>query len=636
MFTNTFVPHLGGVTRSILTLQGELERRGHRVMIIAPSYNGHDHDTSGVIRVPSIHDVAGYATPIPMARYIRDEIEAFGPDIVHAHHPFLLGDTALRTAASLGVPAVYSAHTRYDHYLGPSISDNGRLARLARELTNGFANLADAVIAPSESMRDLLQAGGVTSPIRIVPTGIDTDALKRGDGATMRARLGLGPETFVVGHLGRLSDEKNLDYLGEAVALFLAAHPTARFVLAGLGPKADTLRDLFAARGLARQVHLLGTLEGADLAGYYSAIDVFAFSSLSETQGLVVAEAMAAGTPVVALDASGVREAVAGDTGGTLLPAQTPPAGFAAALATFAELAPDDRAERSRLAQRAAKRFSIGAMGDAVEALYGDLIAIGRKEAPEARRAWEATWDGFVAEVDLVENLLRAIGAAVRPARDDAPSDWEAGHAGRKLAVALLSGFWALVLRVWRASWRVDARDAAKLDAEIAQGARLVAMFWHGNYLPLFTLLAGRSALVTTSRSFRGAVIAAIARRFGYRTVQVGGGHRASPWLRAELAHPGGLVAIAADGPLGPRHEVKPGGIAIAAQTGARILPVAAIASAQIRLTRRWDRMELPLPFARVTLRVGTPLEIGPAATADIEATARTATEHLNALRPEA
>lgn len=637
MFTNTFVPHVGGVTRSVLTLKRELERRGHRVLVVAPSYEGHRQDEPGVLRVPSVQHLAGkgYATPIPMSRRIRDEIEAFGPDIIHTHHPFLLGDTGLRTAASLGVPSVYTAHTRYDFYLGPAAAKDGRLARMMRELTCGFSNIADAVIAPSESMRDLLRKGGVIVPVQVVPTGIDLARLGAGDRAGMRAQLGLGPEDFLVGHLGRLADEKNLDFLAEAVVRFLVEEPRARFVVAGTGPKREAMRAAFTDRGLGDRLILLGHFDPSEVAACYAAMDVFAFASLSETQGLVVAEAMAAGTPVVALDAPGVRESLAFG-GGTLLPSETGPDGFAKALAAVAGRSASDRATARAGARQAAQRFSIASMGDAVEALYHELITAGHKTETDDSRAWEANWKGIATEADLVENMLRAIGTAVAPEPAARSTDWEAGHAGRGLAVAALSFFWAALLRAWRASWRVDARQEARLDAEIAAGAPIIALFWHGNYLPLFPLMAGHGALVATSRSFRGAVIAGIARRFGYRTVQVGPATgKASDCLRAELARPGGMVAIAADGPLGPRHEVKPGAIAIAARTGAKIMPVAAIPSARIRIASRWDLMELPLPFSRVELRVGKAIAPATIGETNVEAEAAKIGARLLALRPD-
>lgn len=419
MFTNTFVPHVGGVTRSILTLRGELLRRGHRVMVVAPAYAGHRADEPGVLRMPAITDAGGtgYALPIPLSRHIRDEVEAFGPDVIHAHHPFLLGDTALRTAASLGVPAVYTFHTRYDHYLGRAAGiDGGRVERLVRGLAEGFADMADAVIAPSESVRVILEAHGVTAPIRVIPTGIDLDRMRRGDRGAMRARLGLSEGDFAVGHLGRLTEEKNLGYLGEAVAHFLSGNPRASFILSGRGPMRAELDNRFKAAGVSAQVKVLDILESDQIASFYAAMDVFAFASLSETQGLVVSEAMAAGIPVVALDAPGVREGLGSTGGGVLLPMDAPAGAFAEALAAMARFDAPAMNRARQKARTAAERFSLGAMGDSIEALYGDLVRAGRQaEVPKSRGTWNATWAGLVAEAGIVENMLHAIGAALWP-----------------------------------------------------------------------------------------------------------------------------------------------------------------------------------------------------------------------------
>lgn len=416
MFTNTYVPQVGGVTRSVLTLSGEMQRRGHAVLVVAPAYDGHTRDEPGVLRVPAIRHLTGsdYAMPIPMSRHIRDEIEAFGPDIIHVHHPFLLGDTGLRTAASLDVPSVYTCHTRYDHYLGAAAAPDGRLARLVRRLTSGFADIADAVIAPSESIRAMLVESGVTSPIRVIPTGIDLARMRAGDGAAMRTRLGLAPDRFVVGHLGRLSPEKNLAYLGEAVALFLARHPDAHFILSGYGTETTALIARFEAAGVAARVHLQGALDPGDLASFYAAMDVFAFASLSETQGLVVTEAMAAGAPVVALDSPGVRECLRAGAGGTLLAADATTEAFAEALTAVLQLAPADRARLRRAAHGAAEGFSVGAMGSAVETLYASLIAAETGDRAQARRVWESTLAGLAAEGEILENMFHAIEVAVR------------------------------------------------------------------------------------------------------------------------------------------------------------------------------------------------------------------------------
>lgn len=210
---------------------------------------------------------------------------------------------------------------------------------------------------------------------------------------------------------------------------------------------------------------------------------------------------------------------------------------------------------------------------------------------------------------------------------------WEAGRPDRRIAIAVIARILAFALWAWRATWRADVSELARLDALLAAGQPVVAVFWHGNDLPLFPLLSGRRGLVVTSRSFRGAIIAGIARAFGYQSQQVGGApHSTGKALRRELARPGALVGIAVDGPLGPRHVVKPGAVVLAARAGAQILPVRAVASRVATLGHRWDKPELPLPGARVVLRVGAPIEITAAEGAAPDLAAARVAEALEAL----
>src|SRR5690606_36914192 len=136
------------------------------------------------------------------------------------------------------------------------------------------------------------------------------------------------PDSLIVGHVGRLAPEKNLSYLAEGVALFLQREAAARFLVVGDGPWRKELKDVFARHGVADRLLLAGKRTGRTLREAYRAMDVFAFASLSETQGMVLAEAMAAGVPVVALNASGVREMVRDGSNGFLLPSSAPPAAF--------------------------------------------------------------------------------------------------------------------------------------------------------------------------------------------------------------------------------------------------------------------------------------------------------------------
>jgi lysophospholipid acyltransferase (LPLAT)-like uncharacterized protein len=169
----------------------------------------------------------------------------------------------------------------------------------------------------------------------------------------------------------------------------------------------------------------------------------------------------------------------------------------------------------------------------------------------------------------------------------------------------------ALLLRAQAATWRVETEGVAAFDAALAAGKPVLAVFWHGQYFPLFALLRGRGVSIFTSRCFRGAVIAELCRRFGNRGVEIPAASRgqALEVMRQELAaHP--AAALAADGPLGPYHVCKPGTVRLASQLGLAVYPLAIGASRRRVAAARWDRREVPRLFSRVALVVGAPFTV--------------------------
>ncbi|MEO6182648.1 MAG: glycosyltransferase, partial [Verrucomicrobiota bacterium] len=258
--------------------------------------------------------------------------DAFQANIIHSHHPFLLGDTAVRIAASKHVPVIFTHHTLYEDYTHYVPGDSPALKQFAIELSTRYANLCDGVIAPSESIAELIKSRGVEVPIKVIPTGIDVKGFSSGNGKAFRATHKISPDAFVVGHLGRLAPEKNLPYLCRAICRFLKQEPKAVFLIVGEGPSEKQIRSIFRAKGLTKRLITPGKKCGRELFDAYAAMDVFAFSSQSETQGMVIAEAMAAGLPVVALNASGVREVVQNGKNGFLLDAKASEEEFATCL----------------------------------------------------------------------------------------------------------------------------------------------------------------------------------------------------------------------------------------------------------------------------------------------------------------
>ncbi len=434
MMTNTYLPHVGGVARSVSTFAHEFIRQGHDVLVVAPTFEGKPlppEREAIVERVPSLQNFNGsdFSVRLPFATALSNRIDAFAADIIHAHHPFLLGDTALRVAMNKNVPIVFTHHTRYEDYTH-YVPFSDALKDIAIELPTHFANLCDGVIAPSESIARLIRRRGVTTPMTVVPTGIDVEAFASADGARARALHGIPPDGFVVGHVGRLAPEKNIPYLAEAVAQFLKQHGTARFLVVGDGPAREQIEATCVRHQVYERLILAGRRTGTALREAYRAMDVFAFASRTETQGMVVAEAMAAGLPVVALSATGVREVVASGNG-LLLPAAATAPEFASALASLAE-DPTRRAQLAAGALSTAREFSSERSASRLLAFYEET----RRSTRERRlvhdlHPWTALLKRVGLEWDLLSARTQTLAAAVFGETKEKPADTSAVTAGR-------------------------------------------------------------------------------------------------------------------------------------------------------------------------------------------------------------
>lgn len=420
MVTNTFTPHVGGVANSVRRFTEEFRERGHRVLVVAPEFEGAPRAEQDVVRVPAVQNFNGsdFAVPVPITLRVSEGLKDFLPQVVHSHHPFLLGDTALRVAASREVPVVFTHHTMYENYTHYVPGDSPQLKRFVIDLTTGYCNLCDAVIAPSETVADLLLRRGVTVPVAVIPTGVDLKVFAGADGPTYRRAAGIPESAFVVGHVGRLAPEKNMGFLADAVVGFLAQHPEGRFLLVGEGPSKEPLLATFAGHGLSERVHLGGVLQGRELASAYNAMNVFAFASLTETQGMVLTEAMAAGVPVVAIDAPGACEVVRDGENGRLVPRPEVEA-FREALRWVAELGPLERRRLAEGVDATVREFSMPRSAEKQLAFYKSLT--GSRHAPQQidSSPWTSARKLIGKEWEILRNIARAAGEAVRSDADD-------------------------------------------------------------------------------------------------------------------------------------------------------------------------------------------------------------------------
>lgn len=423
MMTNTFTPHVGGVARSVKFFTEEYRKAGHRVVVVAPEFENMPMDEADVVRMPAIQNFNGsdFSVVIPVPRYLMNQLEDFQPDVVHSHHPFLLGASAVRVANHFNRPLVFTHHTLYEKYTHYVPGDSPQMKEFAIELSTGYANLCDHVVAPSASVAEILRERGVEKPITCIPTGVHVDEFSDGDGERFRKQMNITADALVVGHLGRLAPEKNLPFLARAAARFLEQNDEAWFVVVGSGPSESEIRSIFMEAGLLERLVMPGSLSGQDLVDAYHAMDVFAFASQTETQGMVLVEAMAAGVPVVAVDASGAREVVADKKNGRLLDNEDE-SEFAAALSWFARLDEAGRRGLREEALKTAENYSMRRCGERMLDLYEQL-----RRSPDFHRdtnmdLWEGIREQIKTQWDLITNLANAAGSSLTSATDQEKS----------------------------------------------------------------------------------------------------------------------------------------------------------------------------------------------------------------------
>jgi glycosyltransferase involved in cell wall biosynthesis len=360
--------------------------------------------------VPAIQHFNGsdFCVRLPVPNRIREFIADFRPDVIHSHHPFLLGDAALREAWKWDVPLVFTHHTLYERYTHYIPMDLPAFKRIAIQLAVEYCGLCDLVVAPSASIARLLSERGVGTRMETVPTGIDVEWFSAGNGERFRTEWKIPANARVIGHVGRLAKEKNLAYLAEAVAQCLERVPDAVFLLVGDGEAAEETR---LDAGPADRVFWAGCQSGQGLADAYAAMDIFAFASQTETQGIVLAEAMAAGKPVVALDGSGVREVVEDGVNGFLLDVDASTDAFAEALRRL--LQEPALARRFSDAVRArAKDYDKGSCAARMIECYETLIAARSPQKEREPMLWDRLLNSLGAEWDLLTAKLSAAAAA--------------------------------------------------------------------------------------------------------------------------------------------------------------------------------------------------------------------------------
>lgn len=326
MLSDVYFPRVNGVSTSIRTFARSLSRLGHRVTLVAPDYGEGQGglDPQGefeVIRLPAkvvFFDPEDRLVTAKALRQVEPRLAARHWDVIHIHTPFRAHRLGVRLARRTGAPTVETYHTYFEEYITHYLpwAPASWLRFLARRVSRFLCHCVDHLIVPSQQMVEVLDGYGVRTPSTVLPTGIDLDEFRGGDGARFREKHGIAPDRPTLVTVSRLAVEKNIAFLLRVVQRLVGEFPDLLFMIAGEGPDAPRLKQLASTLGLDGNVRFFGNLDRrTELLDAYRAGDVFVFASPTETQGLVLTEAMALGVPVVSTAVMGTATVLRGTRG---------------------------------------------------------------------------------------------------------------------------------------------------------------------------------------------------------------------------------------------------------------------------------------------------------------------------------
>ncbi|MCA9873845.1 MAG: glycosyltransferase [Anaerolineales bacterium] len=319
-FTNTYFPVMSGVVRSISTFRDAQEKLGHTVFVFGQDAPNHEDSEPFVFRYPSLNiPIRNYPATIPVSAHIDWVLPILKLDVIHAHHPSPMGTAASDKAEKLGVPLVFTHHTRYQEYANSMGLPEDMVRELIERQLADYMEKCQHIIAPSSSIKQMIEETyGIRERVTVIPTGIDLTPYQKADGRPVRQQYGWGPDQKVVISIGRLAPEKNFITLIEAMAIVMQKHKNVRLALIGDGPDKSSLEKLARKLNIADKVDFIGLIPFDEVPAHLKAADFFSFASVTETQGLVTMEAMAADLAVVAVDASGTSDIVEHEKDGLL------------------------------------------------------------------------------------------------------------------------------------------------------------------------------------------------------------------------------------------------------------------------------------------------------------------------------
>ena len=378
VFSNAYKPTISGVVTSLSLFRQGLIARGHHVHIFTPEVEGYEDEEPYVYRFPAFLDLTrefDVSLALPLKRTMLHTIKGIKPHLIHSHHPHLLGDLAARYAEDLNLPLVFTVHARFDEFVRHQVPLFADLAsHVARNMVQEQLDHCSQIIVPTPSIRQLVYEDyHVDVPVTILPTPIDLMRFNDLNPARICRRYHLEGQQVLL-YVGRMSREKGLEFLIDAFAHIAERNPKTVLMLVGRGPHVKAVQELVQSLRIQDRVIFIGAVPNEKVPHFMAAADLFVFPSRLETQGLVLIEAMATGTPVVALHATGSDDVMA-DTGAGVLVQPDEVAFAETILGMLAD--PERLAVMGRAAHQAAQRYSVPALTEQLLRVYEQALITG-------------------------------------------------------------------------------------------------------------------------------------------------------------------------------------------------------------------------------------------------------------------
>jgi 1,2-diacylglycerol 3-alpha-glucosyltransferase len=341
MLSDVYFPRINGVSTSIRASVKSLVRAGHAVTLVAPDYGDPAQrqrddefgDRFEVLRVPArriFFDPEDRLMHKNALKRLVPQLAVRQWDAIHVHTPFRAHQLGVRLRAPTGRPVVETYHTYFEAYMGHYVPWLPRILSeaFARRVSRSLCNAVDHLVVPTEEMQAVLARYGVSTASSVLPTGLDLDEFRSGSGEAFRTRHGIPRNRPMLLTVSRLAREKQIDFLLRVARELVPKIPDLLLVVTGEGPDAPRLKSLAQQLGLGPNVMFLGNLDRSSaLLDCYRAADVFVFASPTETQGLVLIEAMALGVPIVSTAVMGTATVLRGAHSACIAPEDVP--GFA-------------------------------------------------------------------------------------------------------------------------------------------------------------------------------------------------------------------------------------------------------------------------------------------------------------------